>query len=72
MKIFKHWFLVKRPYKMVVKKSVEFMAKYPPDNGLNDKRSLQMRRVGYEDGYTACLKDLGIKQTIENMNTRNL
>jgi hypothetical protein len=65
MKLFKHWFFVKRPYTTVLKKAVEFMEQYPPDK--NDKRSLLMRRVGFEDGYVACLKDLGIEQTIENV-----
>ena len=70
MKLFKHWFIVKRPRTTVKKKAVEFMSKYPPDNNLNNERSLQMRRVGYEDGYVACLKDLGINQTIENIENR--
>lgn len=66
MRLFKDWFIVKRPYTLVKTKAVDFMKQYPPDNNLNDKRSLQMRRIGYEDGYVACLKDLGINQTIEN------
>ena len=66
MRIFKDWFIVKRPYTMARKKAVEFMKQYPPDDNLNDERSLFMRRIGYEDGYATCLKDLGINQTIES------
>lgn len=67
MRLSKHWYLVKRPYERVTKRARKFISKYPPDNGLNNERSLQMRRVGYEDGYAACLMDLGIKQTGESM-----
>lgn len=70
MRLFKHWFIVKRPYMTVLKKAEDFIKQYPPDNGLNNERSLQMRRVGYQDGYVACLEDLGIKQTIENVENR--
>lgn len=65
MRIFKDWFIVKRPYTQVTKKSKEFMKQFPPE--FNDERELLMRRVGYEDGYAACLMDLGIKQTGENI-----
>lgn len=71
MKLFKHWFIVKRPYATVLKKAKEYIKKYPPDNNLNSKRVLEQRRFGFEDGYIACLKDLGINQTIENKNNVN-
>lgn len=65
MKIFKNWFLIKRPKPSVLSKSKEY------ENGklaeikefYQDKKACA--KYGFEDGYVQCLKDLGIKHTVD-------
>lgn len=65
MKIFKNWLLIKRPKPSVLSKSKEY------ENGklaeikefYQDKKACA--KYGFEDGYVQCLKDLGIKYTVD-------
>jgi hypothetical protein len=71
MRISKNWFLVKRPYTRVLSKSKKYIERFPSDLKLDSERGLLKRRLGYEDGYVECLKDLGINQTGENMKMKS-
>ncbi len=74
VKLFKGWYLVK-PHKsdgfFVSKRGHSFMKEYfgealntnPPD-------AMDSRRMGFEDGYLACLKDLGIQLTYDKKDKR--
>lgn len=66
MKLFRNWFLVKRPKISVLQKSKE----YEESGNLSrikeiymDKR--QSMKYGFQDGYLKCLEDLGINHTID-------
>ncbi|MDR9418810.1 hypothetical protein [Gracilimonas sp.] len=58
-------FYLLRPHKsdrlFVGKRATKYMQKYPKD--LNDDKELSAKKWGFEDGYIACLDDLGIKLT---------
>lgn len=67
MKLFGNWFLIKKPYKRVTKRAVQFMEEYFGEAlATNDQNRMQARKMGFEDGYKTCLEDLGINTTIEN------
>jgi hypothetical protein len=69
MKLFGHWFIVKRPYMAVLKQSVIYKKDFAPKTDLDHER-LSARVLGFEDGYVKCLEDLGLNQTIENYNNK--
>ena len=64
MKIFKNWFLIKRPIKSVLQKSKE----YEETGNLSTIKEIYMDKkecikYGFQDGYVKCLQDLGINHT---------
>ena len=71
MKIFKNWFLIKRPKNSVLSKSKEYK-EGKVSNMVEiymDKRDCL--KYGFEDGYVQCLKDLGINCTIDGKGKTN-
>ena len=65
MKLIFNFFLIKRPKKSVLSRSKEYEA--GKLSGITeiymDKKGCM--KYGFEDGYVQCLKDLGIKHTID-------
>ncbi len=65
LKLPKGWYILrthKSDRKFVSKRAVLFMKEYFGDAlYTNDKGKMTNRRMGFEDGYLACLKDLGVE-----------
>lgn len=64
MKIFKNWFLIKRPKESVLQRSAAYETGklFEIKEFYMDKKGCA--KYGFEDGYLQCLKDLGIDHTI--------
>jgi hypothetical protein len=69
-RLFNGWYLI-RPHKsngnFVSERAEIFMKEYFGEYyKTNDQKSMTSRRMGFEDGYLECLKDLGIKLRYPN------